>query len=435
MNKVAPWQIILWLIGLSIVGPYIFKNLSIRFEHAVIYGLLVHLIFNYKIIKDKKFELSNNLNILILFILFYVLFSILNFPKNFISTSQYLANLDDRLQILTILLVVNFYLSDLNKNLLEYFCKILIYIAIFNAAVAVLSLSINISEFLKYFTINVVDLYGNITDIAGMTLKNGRFIGIFQQPIEAGIFYTIVLFCIAYIKSINKIRTLLFIIYSILIIIGGFLTISKAFIFLGLGIFIIYTLSIFFLDKNFKYFSDLPLYIILTQLSVGLIFVLADYLNIIKYIFDRFHGFSYFYEMISNAFNNPLLFIDGLFGSRLLNHDSNSYSLIIKAAKESIFFGVGIGSQQTFDNGLIDIFFYGGIFGLLIFILILSTLITGYYGLKIYNPNEARLYKYLLIFTIICLVASPIFTLNRVSIVIWMLIGLCLKLSNRLKND
>jgi hypothetical protein len=106
-----------------------------------------------------------------------------------------------------------------------------------NAVLAIVQLSTSDADLdgiLLRFWGQTATASGAVT-VAGLAATNGRYTGIFDQPAEAGTAYGVALLCVIYLVRRGE-RSRLAEAAGVLVVIGGFLSISKVFIIAALPI-------------------------------------------------------------------------------------------------------------------------------------------------------------------------------------------------------
>ena len=86
------------------------------------------------------------------------------------------------------------------------------------------------------------------------------------------------------------------------------------------------------------------------------------------------------------------------------------------------FFGFGYGSIMTSDLSFYEIISLGGFVGLFLYTLLMLTLMIPVQNLT--SLRDKYFYTFFILLTLISSLAGPIFTSNRVSILIWFIIVL-----------
>src|SRR5690606_27003034 len=184
-----------------------------------------------------------------------------------------------------------------------------------------------------------------------------RYTGIFNQPMEAGVMYSIGLLTWLYlIEKVKKIK-IIHILPLFLLVISGLLSVSKIFIFGGLALFFV---GVFF-NKN--------IYKIIFKLTfITLILGWIAYHFLIK----SWSGLNYLLRFFQGNENMIHLLTAGRFGSE----NSQQSGLFSRVWEQSPLFGFGLGVNEVYDSGFYQVFAVSGIIGFSIFIFLLLKMVS-----------------------------------------------------------
>lgn len=250
---------------------------------------------------------------------------------------------------------------------------------------------------------------GEVT-VASLAMTNGRYSGIFNQPMEAGIMYSIGLLAWLYIVEKRGNFDLILIFLLLSMIAGGTLTVSKVFLFGGLFLFGIGVM----LSKSIrrKFFKLMFWFSIFGYAAYH--FLLKDWL-----------GLDYLLRFFGSTENIIRLITAGRYGGS----NAQQANYFKEVWETSPFYGNGFGVTPIYDSGFFSFFATGGIISLTTYILLLLFFFV--LGLKFLLRNgfnsETKLFIGLIILIAGASIGSPILTLNRVSLVLWIFIGLLLQ--------
>ena len=173
---------------------------------------------------------------------------------------------------------------------------------------------------------------------------------------------------------------------------------SKIFLVIGMPLFL------FFIGlKRFLYIS----------FFVFLSFLIILYFNneLFQIIRD-YEGMKYIYRLIGFSGN----FLD-VFTSGRFSDDSLIIPGIIYTLSTNTFFGFGYGSIETSDFSFYEIISLGGVINLLAYSLLLIFMILPIFFLK--STKDIYFYSFFILLSFMSSIAAPIFTANRISIIIW----------------
>jgi len=232
----------------------------------------------------------------------------------------------------------------------------------------------------------------------------GRRSGIFNQPVENGLTYSLGLLSWAYLKRVSAKASFKDYCFLFLLLVGGSLSVSKIFILGGIPLFILYLNPIGYLKKCFNW-----------RFLLGAIMSCCVILWMIKF----WVGWDYFCRLfrIGKETNLVELFTGGRFGAEYSTMPSN----FARIWHESPLYGFGFGATSCFDNAYLEFFLQGGVVALLGYLALLAVYFR--YSLRAFlkSYEEGRL---LLAFFVLVMGASlgaPVLTLNRFSTIFWVL--------------
>ena len=408
------------LLLFSAFGPYLSISLGVKFDNIIVYfGGSIFLVLSLKLHRITMHK--NLLGILIIwFSLFIYLLARTLIGGGAIDTFAFVAeikNFSQPLFILCIFVLVLFKNDiDATRDLLKKSGKLLLLLLSLNTLWMILGFFVDLTEINQYF-------WRGKDSTAMKAAENGRYSGVFNQPIEAGVAYTIGLYIWAYLLDLIKLKiTFRYALVLILIIVGGIFTVSKVFIIFGLVIFILYLINI----KHYR-----------MQLMKLSIFFLLLGLPIYYYLIKTWSGFSYFQRLfnLSNYRQQGVLNLitAGRYGTS--NSQQNRY--FDKVWSDSPLLGKGLGSQQIYDSAFFHVFSSGGLIALIMYLGILFILLFSCYQFYFYSYNspEFKLYLSLFLLTIVGGLGAPVLTINRSSIILWVFIGLVLQFLSICKKE
>lgn len=229
----------------------------------------------------------------------------------------------------------------------------------------------------------------------------GRFSGIFNQPLEAGVFYSVALLALAYCWKYASLNKLLMLILLVLIFAGGSLSLSKNFLVVGVATALIFSIWI----------GVIPIWLVLA--------IAIPTAIVVPPLFARYNP-----EYVDSLM--ALYYTGGIFSAltagRFGQEDSQVAILF-----QSLFevgdwpLGRGLGSHLPLDNGFLEFFYQGGIVALGGFVFALLALLA--YGWRDRTTNAGRLLVALTAFTAGASLGGPAFTANRANIPLLLLMA------------
>jgi len=397
-------NILVFLLIFAAFGPYVLYGF--RTEHILIYSILpfsiIVLLMNKK--KHTIIYKPSLFIILFLFITLTIWALLVTFagPKNYQSLFRVFAICENYVQPIAIFLIfgafINFQSLKSAVTLFRKACLTVIYLLSVNSIIAVSNVNYNTYNLLKYFLPEADPIRGTVWSRASSL---HRYSGIFNQPMEAGLMYSLGIFIWIYLTQNKKHKSIFdYLILSILIF-GGILSVSKVFILIGIPLSIIYLFSI----KKQELFVN---YRSITAVTIVI--------SITILIFNKWKGYEYFLRLfnVRNKTYSELiqLFTAGRFGGEI----PSMKILFLSVWEKSPFCGLGFASTSVLDSAYAEYFIQGGLISLMVYLFIL--LFIGLFAVKNYNRyKEGKLLFFLWIFIIIAGLGAPIFTINHFSTV------------------
>ena len=244
----------------------------------------------------------------------------------------------------------------------------------------------------------------------------GRYTGIFNQPFEAGLAYGAGLISILFILILEKDLSCRLIKPAFLnlglfgVVAGGILSVSK--VFFPLAIFISF---VFFLWAS----KGLSKKIFRNLFAIAI--MLPAFLYFLR---DQWSGLNYFLRLVIFDRNTDLL---ELFSAGRFSFRSGGNAAVTSHLNDSnLIFGYGLGSVSAPDNAYLEILYFGGVVGVLIYLIVLLALFHfSIKGLR-RQPVLAKYLISLLVFSLFAGLGAPVFTVNRANffLIIPLIIGL-----------
>lgn len=401
-------DIILLLIVILAFGPYIVG--PIRIEHIYLYSLFIISMFRIAITKNKYFLIKPNFLFIILMILYiFWIITVTILQNNFNNIIQIVAELESYiLPIIVIIVTTTFFKYD-KSNVDIKICKIFstfILMLSINSVIAIISMLVNDISFLQMF--HTGNIHNGSVSVAYKSFTMGRYTGIFNQPLESGVTYSLGLISWVYIYG-NKKNKIIDYINLMMLIIGGVLSVSKMFIIGGIPISILYYIS----TSNFE-FKIKPFKILLIPIMIlPCIFIL-----------NKWNGLNYFFRL----FNLKYIYNEGIFniltGGRFGSQNATLTSKFKLILNESPVYGFGLASSNGFDNAYLQYLHQGGIIGLIIYLMLILVIV--WIGIELVKLNlikDAKLIGCIVLIILILGIGGPIITLNRFSSIIWMILS------------
>ncbi|MBZ0100117.1 MAG: hypothetical protein K8F30_13620, partial [Taibaiella sp.] len=186
-----------FLIIILSFGPLVLPAVGVRTEHLIIYGLVCPSICALLVERGLQRLEGGLLGIMSLFgsVTIWTICVTMLSDYNPAANGKILAHLENYLQPMAIILVILSFvkfssLEEITK-LFSRVCMLVIVLLCLNTFLAIATIFFDLYHFLNYF--NAVDPEGS--NVAIMSMSMGRFMGIYNMPIESGISYSLGLLC------------------------------------------------------------------------------------------------------------------------------------------------------------------------------------------------------------------------------------------------
>ena len=389
-------------------GPYVLISPPIRTEQIYIYvcGIIYFFIFLYMRIS----EFNKYLLIFILLQLFpiSIMFTVTLFHPQFVSFTKAISHAENYIEniVLSFSIFISYYISKADKyKFLETFLKslkILLVLVSINSIVSILillGLDIPMERFIG--PANSIS-----SSVWGKSLSMGRINGIFNQPFDAGNMYSLALLSCILLRELGYISYKEFIVYTSFILIGGILTISKVFLFLGVPLSLLLYLV---LNEKQK--------IIINILKLVLLVVFSSLLMYVSlYTVEKLWKGSSYLLMMFSLENIKMVILERIFGGE---YGINDWKLVLE---DSPIFGEGFAFIEQLDSNYLEYFVEGGLVALMSFIS-LFIFLAYIFSARIYSTKSLtkRNILYFSFFVVILMFLSafgaPSFTGNRIQVI------------------
>jgi len=346
--------------------------------------LLFFLILIHISIRNKEFFYIKDIKLFILLIFVFIFFTLISFLnyKN-ISFVSFFSSGFRIFRLIEIILFLSFF-RNLNENKVHGILNLFVIILSLNSILILLEfLNIDLSVIKQYW----IDDYYN--SVMYNSLNNNRYIGIINQPLEAGYLYSLSFLYYLNYSFLYK-KSPIFLINILLLLIGGILTGSKIFILIGLPLSIIFL--IYINRKNFI-------------LLIGLFSTIT--ITIFLY-FLYFTDNSFFINTIFSSLFYSDNLLNTLLGGRLLEDDLVKMTNTV--VQNAPLTGFGFGSTKLMDSGFMEFFYQGGYIGLIFYLLILIILYRHKFLIK--KDKNKRFYSFLFLLFILSSFGSPVLTIQ-----------------------
>lgn len=392
------------LLIISAFGPYLFAGLKL--DNVVIYPLALLVLFAYLAEKHKPERHSLLLFGAWLYFFCYLLLrtTLSDEAKDMSSMLAEIKNFTQPLAIMMLFVSTGFLKTKENcQKLMVNASKVLVFMLCMN------TLWIYVGFYYDTTPINAM-FWGGEESVGARALLNGRYGGVFNQPMESGVTYSMGLLAWLYAAGRVRFRNILVL---VLLIAGGLVSISKVFLFGGIPMFI---LGLFMSKMVRKQTAKIFIWFA----------ILAAYP--INYLSEHWRGAKYLVKFFRPGDNRSMVdvFTAGRYGG---DGQWNQNDLYGGVWQQHPLIGMGIAYNQVKDSEFFHFFGSGGLIGLCMYCLFLLMFIWYFvhYRKHIGPTKEMVFFGFLVILIVIGSFGAPIFTLNRSSVVLWTFIGLLLQ--------
>lgn len=236
------------------------------------------------------------------------------------------------------------------------------------------------------------------------TMAIGRFTGLFNQPLEAGVFFSVALLAVLYLFKACPRERIFNGLGLALILVGGLLSLSKNFIVLGLALGLAFAVSIHLLSLRFVLF-------LCATAGVG----------VIALIFEI--NPNYVHSLIDLFEDGNLLM--ALTAGRLGSSETEVSQLFAQLWTQGHWvYGRGLGSQLPLDNGYLEYFYQGGVLAFCGYVVSLAALAVP--AVAHARRIEGKLLLCVLLFVVVASLGGPVVSANRANVPLMLLMAACI---------
>jgi|HubBroStandDraft_6_1064221.scaffolds.fasta_scaffold00353_11 hypothetical protein len=237
-----------------------------------------------------------------------------------------------------------------------------------------------------------------------LSVEMGRLGGIFNQPFEAGLCYSIGLLAWCWQQGERRRSALWELGRLVLLLFGGLISVSKVFIFGGIPLAVIF--SLMSKTRRMRIFN-LKSAAVLTGVMIYAVTVS-----------ELWSGFEFFMRLFVPEKGTDL--VDLYTANRFGGDSTQVTEYFAEVWKISPIFGFGFAPYEVIDNGFLWAFASGGILGLAVFVSMLYRALTRARKLLRYDA-EPVFPLMMLGLAVFGALGAPSFTINRASTVFWTL--------------
>jgi hypothetical protein len=293
---------------------------------------------------------------------------------------------------------------------LDRFCRIFLVLMMLNGVIAVVSLFVDLSPVLAAF-------WGGVAmggqSVAVLAANNGRLSGIFNQPVEAGVAYSLALFAAVHLLARperGRDRPIVLALAVLPILVGGVLCVSKIFLLCGLP------LALWQAARFGR-----PLRRLLTVgggLALG--GVLAGQLGL-----AHWNGSWMLRMLIPGAGSNGLFAQYTADRFRPIGSSARAWNFVLET-RPWLGYGAG-GLAVPYDSAWAETVVAGGLLGVALLTGVLLLVVIAWWRTR--RQREPAEQRFATCVTVLCLASTlglPVLTANRVALFLWILLALLL---------
>lgn len=228
------------LLVVASFGPYLPLPVGVRTEQVLLYGVLP---FALGAVLGKRctvlsFGPQRTLTFFLSGVALWTLVSTFVGPRHYLSLAKVFSHLENYLQPVAVAVVLAAGLRGETvksaESGLRQAARALVVLLALNTGVAALSAGVDLSGILRWFAAGP----GPGRTVWELAASMGRFTGVFNQPIECGLAYSLGLLAWGYLDRTRSRTTLSHYLLLVSLLVGGVLSVSKAFIVVGLPVFL-----------------------------------------------------------------------------------------------------------------------------------------------------------------------------------------------------
>jgi hypothetical protein len=403
-------------------GPYLSPSLGIRLEHLVIYPLAVSTAMASALRhKEGRFRYAPAYYVILLGVLLtHVLWTTMVAASSHRERSamDLVAGIENFVQPIAIAVIVHSVARSIDDTalagVLDRAGRTILVLLMTNSCMAFANVFTDTWPIMKFF----VSGWGSTPDstVWQRAASMGRYTGIFNQPLEAGLAYSVGALIWVYLSSVRGGISAYMWISAMSVLLGGVLSVSKTLILGGFPLAALYFVA---LRKTRGHLRKVS--------AVLWIIVAGLFLHSVLSVWDG-HGF------LTRLLHVDALTVTTTFtGGRVGGDAYYIQSKFMEVLAHCPLQGFGVGSIQLLDNGYLEFLYAGGLFSLALYFCVLA--ICAWEAIRgvLKGTNEGWLLTVLVCLIVGAGLGGPVLTLNRSSTVLWVIILLVLESHSRMR--
>lgn len=413
-----------WVVALVVLsgfGPYLL-SVGLRLEHVVIYGLSAIALANILRCRTSPVSAPVAAGVLLplaVAALWGGLVAWWSLPAE--NPVLVMASLDNYLQPIALYLLLVWggaraSVPEMRTSLVFGYRLMLLALAL-NALLALSHMFVDTWPLVRFFVQGESEPMGTVWQRAA---RLGRYCGIFNQPVEAGIAYGLGLFAWGQLFLAERRLNLSLFYLLAMLLLGGLLSVSKVFLMVAVPLFACWVL----INRQ-----ELPLKCLQATHGWWAIGVVTVFVALMAW---RWQGVNRLKKTLGLADQvGSRGFWSRLTGKRFGEADSNVLTAFREVWENAPLQGFGFGLRRGFDNAYLEFFYQGGSVGLMLYLAVLVWL--GLLGRRVlsWSRSEGSMLLLILIFVVVAGLGAPVLTINRSSILLWLLLIMFLELDAR----
>jgi hypothetical protein len=411
-------------------GPLLIPSAGFRTDHLLVYGLLP-VAFGLLCVGRRPILFQGlTLAILAIFVfitLWTLIVTLGGVPSNVGPTDRTrmdeFKGLENYFQMIAVMMVMGGFVVATNsariEKILDRAGSLLVVLIFLNSIIALASIFVDTLPITRYFVqVNT----GDDESLYEALAKVGRLTGIFQYPSAAGIANSLGLLLWTYfIRRRQRVSFWSYIVGAV-IIVGGAISISKSFLFGGLPLFVVYWL----LPGRYS-----------PRFTLKLAFLLAAAIAALVLFVESWTGLDRFMNILEGGgrYDNIGLLIHFVQIRYGFDDQGNVTGLFPYIWSEAPVMGLGFAYLDVTDSAYLQYFMQGGLVAVLLYFgFILLILFFGV--IEWYRGRElGRFMTVLGLFVLLGGIGTPVLTVSRVNVMLWVVLMLVLALRQALRSD
>lgn len=401
-------------------GPYVSQSLGLRVEHLLIYGLLA--LAAVKIAaRPRGYSVPPVLALVVACLVAATLWTLTvsALSANGVPALRVFAAAENYVQPIALIILITVFIAGTSpverRRLLQRACATACVLLTINSVVAVLTVFVDTWPAAQYFVRAHTDTGLSVWQTAATM---GRYSGVFNQPLEAGLGYSIGLAAWVYWTTASRRTTGWRWLLLGGLLIGGALSVSKVFLLGGVPLFALY--AVWATGLHARLWPRT----VLAAMAFALLLVPTG-----MWLLTRWAGRDYLLRLFDPGQLSDQGLIALYTAGRLGAGESTVKRLFRETLEEAPVEGFGFGAASPLDSGYIEFLYQGGTVALVLYLLAVGALGAHTWISFRRARDEMRLLAVLLLITLGAGIGAPVLTANRSCILLWIFIVLAIGVS------